>query len=198
MVKFWLTTSILQFIYQPFELKKRSKQGILNPKKCSNTPWTSPEQYWKSPKKFFFLHQQLSKITFSTVTNSWKFDRKFIFCRIIAQQALLGNGLMWKKKNTYFFFNMNSPKKMDLQQNKRQNSLIFNFCPNYVPCDNMPERLEIRNCRPKKFWLRNRLLVQIYKNLLFLQKKMKRAALFFSFSTNCKTQRDHLLGWLFD
>ena len=37
----------------------------------------------------------------------------------------------------------------------------------------MPERLDIRNCRPKKFWLRNRLLVKVYKNLLFLQKKTK-------------------------
>ena len=57
---------------------------------------------------------------------------------------------------------MNSPKKMDLQQNKKQDSLIFNFCPNYVPCDNMSEPLDIRNCRRKNFWLRNRLLVKIF------------------------------------
>ena len=37
---------------------------------------------------------------------------------------------------------MNTPKKMDFTtKNKRQFSEISNFCPNYVPCNNMPKPL---------------------------------------------------------
>ena len=35
---------------------------------------------------------------------------------------------------------MNTPKKMDFTtKNNRQFSEISNFCPNYVPCNNMPK-----------------------------------------------------------
>ena len=64
------------------------------------------------------------------------------FAEFFAQQALLGYGLMRKKIKSFFtylnFLNMNTPKKIDiLQQKNRKFSLIFNFFSNCVPCNNM-------------------------------------------------------------